>query len=119
MQLIIPVQVDYGAQEFLWYSSFNNIEDIILWWEDQEDIDIYKYKTELHCHTFPASGCADFKPEEVVEIYAKNGYNAVVITNHFAPGILNYEDKSIYIKKFLFDYNEALKAGREYNRPVH
>ena len=47
MSLILPVQVDYGALEVLWYSSFNNIEDIILWWKDQEDIDIYKYKTEL------------------------------------------------------------------------
>ncbi len=38
MSFIVPVQVDYGALEVLWYSSFKNIESIILWWKVQEDI---------------------------------------------------------------------------------
>ncbi len=44
MPLIIPVAIDEGAVEVLWYSPFENIEDIMLWWEAQESIDIYKYK---------------------------------------------------------------------------
>ena len=47
MSLIIPVWVDEGAIEVLWFSPFNTIEDIILWWEDQKNIDIYKYKTDF------------------------------------------------------------------------
>ena len=47
MSLIIPVWVDYGAIEVLWYSDFGDIDDIILWWESQKSIDIYKYKTDL------------------------------------------------------------------------
>lgn len=45
--LIIPVAIDEGALEVLWYNPFENIEDIMLWWEAQESIDIYKYKTDL------------------------------------------------------------------------
>ncbi|WP_287909224.1 hypothetical protein [Acinetobacter sp.] len=47
MSLVLPVWVDYGAIEVLWYSPFDNMEIIISWWEDQESIDIYKYKTDL------------------------------------------------------------------------
>ena len=47
MSFVIPVWVDYGAIEVLWYSPFDNMEIIISWWEDQESIDIYKYKTDL------------------------------------------------------------------------
>ena len=44
MSLIIPVWVDEGAIEVLWYSDFNDLEDLILWWKNQESIDIYKYR---------------------------------------------------------------------------
>lgn len=47
MSLIIPVWVDEGAIEVLWYSDFNDLEDLISWWENKESIDIYKYKTDL------------------------------------------------------------------------
>ncbi len=47
ISLIIPVAVDEGALEILWYSLFENIEDIIQWWKEQESIDIYKYKTDV------------------------------------------------------------------------
>ena len=75
----------------------------------------YKYRTELHCHTYPASQCADFRPREVVKIYAENGYDSIAVTNHFTPDIFNYEHKSVYVKKFLSDYNQALEAGKKYN----
>lgn len=47
MSFVIPVWVDYGVIEVLWYSPFDNMEIIISWWEDQESIDIYKYKTDI------------------------------------------------------------------------
>lgn len=34
------------------------------------DIEKYKYKTELHLHTFPASSCSEIPPEQAVELYA-------------------------------------------------
>ena len=42
-----------------------------------------RFKTELHAHTKPASSCSDILPEELVDIYEKNGYTSVTVTNHF------------------------------------
>lgn len=41
--LIIPIQVDYGAEEYIWYSSFTDIKDLIEWWENVPSIDILDY----------------------------------------------------------------------------
>ncbi|MBZ6535080.1 hypothetical protein [Acinetobacter seifertii] len=41
-KLIVPVQVDYGAEEFFWYSPFDTVDQVISWWENQEHIDIYQ-----------------------------------------------------------------------------
>ncbi|ENX33994.1 hypothetical protein F889_02658 [Acinetobacter colistiniresistens] len=38
---IIPVQLEYGAEEFFWETPFETLAEIITWWENQEDIDIY------------------------------------------------------------------------------
>ena len=43
-----------------------------------------KYKTELHCHTCEASGCADETAAETVEKYIDRGYTTIVLTNHFS-----------------------------------
>ena len=43
----------------------------------------YKYKTELHAHTSPVSLCSEIPPDKLVSVYAQNGYDAVVLTNHF------------------------------------
>ncbi|MCV2442992.1 hypothetical protein ABIC56_001379 [Acinetobacter bereziniae] len=56
MSFVIPVWVDYGAIEVLWYSPFDNMEIIISWWEDQESIDIYiniKQTSKLLKRFFP------------------------------------------------------------------
>lgn len=39
---IIPVQLEYGAEEFFWETPFETLTEIINWWESKEDIDIYK-----------------------------------------------------------------------------
>lgn len=73
----------------------------------------YIYKTELHCHTSPASVCADFSVEEVFKLYKKAGYTSVVLTNHFQynPTIKN-SDK---IKILLDDYKKAEKLSEKYS----
>ena len=70
------------------------------------------YKTELHAHTSPASGCSDIPPAELVRIYKENGYDSVVITNHFTS---NIKGKSIKekIDWYLDDYYKCLEAGKE------
>ncbi len=41
------------------------------------------FLTELHTHTSGVSSCAHHTPEEVVDLYVKNGYTSLVLTNHY------------------------------------
>lgn len=71
----------------------------------------YKYKTELHSHTYPASACSDITPEMMIEEYKKHGYNALTLTNHFS-----YYEKEIRkdkIKFFLEDYYKTVELGKK------
>lgn len=43
------------------------------------------YKYELHCHTGAVSRCASVSPEKLLDIYVKNGYDGLVITEHYSP----------------------------------
>ena len=67
----------------------------------------YKYKTELHTHTFPVSACADIIAEDVVRIYAEAGADSLVITNHI-NGAMKSADY------YLSDYYKAAEAGVKY-----
>ena len=40
----------------------------------------YPYKIEMHAHTSPCSPCGTVTPDELVNIYSKLGYDAVVLT---------------------------------------
>ncbi len=46
-------------------------------------------KIELHCHTLFGSVCAYADAETIVERYTEQGYNGVVITNHFCESYFN------------------------------
>ncbi len=41
-----------------------------------------QYKTELHCHSFPVSQCANTRADKVVEMYLEAGYDTIVLVNH-------------------------------------
>lgn len=68
------------------------------------------YKTELHAHTNPVSGCSEIEAKKLVEIYKENGYDSVVITNHFSVHLQgkNTEEK---IKWYLNDYYDCCEEG--------
>lgn len=73
----------------------------------------YVYKTELHCHTSPASVCADFSVEDTFKLYREAGYTSVVLTNHFQynPTTRN-SDK---IEALLSDFKKAKKLAKKYS----
>lgn len=77
------------------------------------DMEKYIYKTELHCHTSPASVCADFSVEETLRLYSEAGYTSIALTNHFQynPKTKN-SDK---IKAILKDFSEAKKLSKKYS----
>ncbi len=72
----------------------------------------YKYRTELHAHTSPASSCSQIPPEELAEIYKNLGYDAVTVANHFS---FNYQDsnKQQVIDRFFGDFEKAQQKGKE------
>lgn len=66
----------------------------------------YRFKTELHAHTSPVSPCADFSPEDVMQIYAGAGVDSVTIVNHLTPDWMGRS-----ADEYLEDYYKAKKAG--------
>ena len=73
----------------------------------------YTYKTELHLHTSPASGCSEIPPEKAVEIYKNLGYHSIIVCNHFTPQMPYMEDKQKCLSTYLADYDKALEAGQK------
>ncbi len=43
------------------------------------------YKYELHCHTAETSVCATAAAADMVRLYRENGYDGMVVTDHFSP----------------------------------
>lgn len=73
----------------------------------------YKYKTELHTHTSPCSGCSEIPPKDVVKTYADLGYTTIVICNHFNEIMPQYGDKEKSVSAYLADYEEAKEYGQK------
>lgn len=84
----------------------------------------YPFRIELHAHTKPQSWCGEALPEELAEIYAKKGYDGIVVTNHFMglcddkeymPG----ETKEEQLEFYLSGYEKAKKAGEKLGLKVY
>lgn len=76
------------------------------------------YKYDLHCHTGIMSACGTMSADDVVNLYLANGYDGVVITDHFINGNTrvnhiipdgSYEEK---IDLFFTGYEEVKKAAK-------
>lgn len=78
------------------------------------NIENYKYKTELHLHTSPASSCSQVPPETAVERYAALGYHSIVVCNHFYPDMRFRDDKQKCLEAYLADYDLAAETGQKY-----
>ncbi len=72
----------------------------------------YKYKVELHTHTGPVSCCSAIEPEHLAQIYKSLGCDAVVLTNHLSPVLLEHnKDDDTIIEYYLNDYRRAKAEG--------
>ncbi len=80
--------------------------------------EIYKYKTELHAHSLPVSGCGKFTPKEVVEIYSAEGCNTITLTNHITPNYLIKRTADELSEYYLNDYYQAKEAAQKYGMNV-
>ena len=71
-----------------------------------------RYKTELHCHTCEASGCADESAALTVEKYIAHGYTTVVLTNHFGAQEFDEDEPGAY-DAMIDRHLKALKLAEE------
>ena len=92
-------------------------------------------KIDLHTHCLPISRCSIFEPEQMIELLAQKGIDAIVLTNHYKPEHLlplsddPAEQARIYLQVFercrakgeelglkVF-FGAEVKLGREPNCP--
>ena len=78
-----------------------------------------QYKYELHCHTKEVSRCAQLPAAELVKLYKEQGYDGIVITDHYSPMTFTFEKLPCpqkYVGFYTSGYREALRhAGDDFS----
>ena len=76
-----------------------------------------KYLTELHLHTKESSSCGCIPAKEMIELYKKEGYLTVVVTDHCSKskfdrlGNISWKEKIEYVYK-------GFKIANEYGKKL-
>ena len=81
-----------------------------------------KYKYQLHVHTTP-SACGRMTPAELCKAIWENGYQGVVLTNHFYHGNSGVDRSEnttwqMFVKAYEDDYLECVKEAQKYGIDV-
>ena len=71
----------------------------------------YPFKTELHCHTLPVSGCSDIYPPEMVQLYKALGVDTIVLTNHYQPEIVTRFTKEEAADRYVQAFRELKECA--------
>lgn len=74
------------------------------------------YKYETHLHTAEASGCATASGAEQARRYKDEGYDGIIVTDHFFNGncaIHNYYDWYDRVRQFCKGYENAREEGEK------
>jgi len=76
----------------------------------------YPVRIEMHAHTYPVSPCSEVKAEELAEIYSKEGYDAVVLANHYILSLPEFNglDKEQVLECYEGAFKEFEKACEKY-----
>ncbi len=80
---------------------------------------LYPYKIEAHAHTRPASPCSEMTPEMLIARYAAEGFDGVVLTNHFAEYLIHSDQPQEVADTYLRDYYEAKNLGAKHGMRVY
>lgn len=77
-------------------------------------------KIDLHVHTSEISACGMLSAEDTVRLYAEAGYDAIVITNHFAAyNKERFERAGLdFFSEYMKGYELARSAGERYGITV-
>ncbi|NLB16112.1 MAG: hypothetical protein GX827_04800 [Clostridiales bacterium] len=80
----------------------------------KELINEYPYRIELHAHTNPVSGCSEFPPDELAQIYHEKNVDCLCVTNHYTPGMLqNGRSRSESVREFMEAYEKTKSFGKK------
>lgn len=74
-------------------------------------------KIDLHIHTTGFSECGKLSVAEIVELYSKAGFDAIVITNHFNRSSREWFLKnggSDYLKAYFDTLRQGAELGKQY-----
>lgn len=81
------------------------------------------YLYETHCHTKISSACGALSAEEIVDLYTRNGYAGIFVTDHFLNGNTtvhaalpngSYEEKvALYCEAYKKVKAAAIAAGNK------
>ncbi len=74
-------------------------------------LDKYKYKFEFHAHTSPVSACSELPVDVFTRNFIENGYDGVVITNHFLPSMKDDFTAKECAEFYLSDYHAVKKEA--------
>jgi hypothetical protein len=98
-KIVILLQVDYGAEEYLWETNFLLISDVLEWCLEKEHVDVYKEKIVdiLGCSNITQ---VDHSLEET-DIYNKSKYPIKIMLENDHCSYLTYEGKRYYHKGYL------------------
>ncbi len=58
-----------------------------------------RHKIETHAHTAVVSPCGKLKPRELVEMYARSGYSAIITTDHLVATLPLFRGVSSWRKR--------------------
>ncbi len=73
----------------------------------------YNYRTELHAHTNPVSGCGQLKSDEVIADYlTETRTDTLTVTNHLQVVQLENRTLTEAAEYFLSDYRKAVEAAK-------
>lgn len=77
------------------------------------------YKIETHLHTTHTSQCGCLEVERILELYKKNNYDAICVTDHYNMETWRYKQVDIYGKgnkldAFLEGYHKMKEAAPKY-----
>ena len=75
-------------------------------------------KIELHIHTIGFSYCGKLSVAEIVELYSKAGYDAIVLTNHFNTVSRQWFENNggvDYLKSYFDTIRQGIELGKKCN----
>ena len=71
----------------------------------------YPFKTELHCHTLPVSGCSHIYGPEMVQLYKALGVDTIVLTNHYYPEVAKHFAKEEAAARYVQAFRELKECA--------